>query len=280
MSNEQSERLTNQQKKRKGVEGIFEKEAKSHDTKVKNVAKLVFKQLQEEYPYLKFRQRFTLTKKEINDKLKKIDSELGQTLFVQNANIQPDGGMIEVKDDHGHWRVVLVSEAKYQGKDKENIELGKQVGPHQDQDIMTAGNAIERAHKNISEIANYMLSELYFPYVIFLEGTNFLTETISVTRPDGRKVILEYNNGGLNRLDRLTAANYGMPFNQNLCKNKFIKNNSNLIMLQAVSMYTTGDGSFWSEKEMNQIMMEIAKTSLKMLSSDIFEQITKDKAHG
>ena len=50
---------------------------------------------------------------------------------------------------------------------------------------MAAGNAIERSHKNISEIANFMLSESHFPYILFLEGSNFLTENILITRPDG-----------------------------------------------------------------------------------------------
>lgn len=117
---------------------------------------------------------------------------------------------------------MLVTEAKHQGKDIENIRAGNLVGVKSNQDLMAAGNAIERSHKNISEIANFMLSESYFPYVLFLEGSNFLTETISIKRPDGRVVILEYNLGMLNRLDRLTSANYGMPVNTNLCKNKFI----------------------------------------------------------
>ncbi|WP_420795633.1 EcoRI family type II restriction endonuclease [Endozoicomonas atrinae] len=47
-----------------------------------------------------------------------------------------------------------------------------------------------RLHKNISEIANLMLAESYFPYVLFLEGSNFLTKNISIQRPDGRVVHL------------------------------------------------------------------------------------------
>ncbi|MBR2215817.1 MAG: hypothetical protein IJ849_08690 [Selenomonadaceae bacterium] len=43
----------------------------------------------------------------------------------------------------------------------------------------------------------------------FLDGSNFLTQNVTVTRPDGRSVTLVYNDGTLNRLDRLTAANYG-----------------------------------------------------------------------
>lgn len=113
--------------------------------------------------------------------------------------------------------------------------------------------------------------------MLFLEGSNFLTETISITRPDGRVVKLEYNSGTLNRLDRLTAANYGMPINTNLCQNKFIKHKGKAIMLQATSLYTQGNGGKWNTEDMLRIMIEVAKTSLKVLGSDLFEQITKAK---
>lgn len=232
MKKGQSSRLTEQQKEGQGPITIFHKEAQIHDTEVGNTSLLVKKQLEFEFPMLKFRYRKDLSKKEINKALKKIDKSLGQTLFVKSASIKPDGGIIEVKDDNGNWRVVLVSEAKHQGKDIENIRAGKLVGKKNDQDIMAAGNAIERAYKNINEIANFMLSECYFPYVLFLEGSNFLTQDVVVTRPDGRKVTLLYNDGKINRLDRLTAANYGMPINTNLCKNKFVKSRGVSIMLQ------------------------------------------------
>ena len=149
------------------------------------------------------------------------------------------------------------------------------VGKNRNQDTMVAGNAIERAHKNISEIANFMLGENYFPYILFLEGSNFLTENVNVTRPDGREVILTYNAGDLNRLDRLTASNYGMPINTNLCENKFVKCNGVTIMLQAVSIYTKGKGGHWNDEDMINVMLDIARTSLKMLGKDLFIQITR-----
>ena len=90
-------------------------------------------------------------------------------------------------------------------------------------------------------------------------------------------VTLEYNSGMLNRLDRLTSANYGMPINTNLCKNKFVKHKGNTIMLQATSIYTQGNGEAWNAKEMFDIMLAIAKTSLQVLGSDIFNQITQSK---
>ena len=273
----QSKRLTNQHKESQGVIGIFGDEAKSHDTTVGKISHFVIEQLEKEFPQLTFRYRTTIKKEEINEALKKIDPELGQTLFVSNSSIIPDGGIIEVKDDNGNWRVLLVTEAKHQGKDIENIQKGNQVGKNNNQDLMAAGNAIERSHKNISEIANFMLYESHFPYILFLEGSNFLTKTISIKRPDGRVVTLDYNSGMLNRLDRLTSANYGMPINTNLCKNKFVKHKDKTIMLQATSIYTQGNGEKWDVKEMFDIMIEISKTSLLVLGSEIFKQITKRK---
>ena len=273
----QSKRLTNQHKESQGVVGIFGNEAKSHDIAVGQISRLVIKQLEKEFPQLSFKYKTSISKKEINEALQRLDSELGQTLFVLNSSIKPDGGIIEVKDDNGNWRVVLITEAKHQGKDIENIQKGKLVGTDNNQDLMAAGNAIERSHKNISEIANFMLSESHFPYILFLEGSNFLTETISIKRPDGRVVTLDYDSGMLNRSDRLTSANYGMPINTNLCKNKFVKHHEKTIMLQAASIYTQGNGEKWDAKKMFDIMIEVSKSSLKALGSEIFNQITNNE---
>ena len=271
----QSDRLTTQQKETDGVIGIFNDDAKNHDYEVYNTSTQTKKRLEAEFPKLKFRYRRSISKKEINESLQKIDKELGQALFLPNAEIRPDGGLIEVLDDFGHWRVVVVSEAKYQGKDIENIKAGKLVGKHNNQVLMAAGNAIERAHKNIDEIANFMLAESHFPYILFLEGSNFLTQDVTVTRPDGSQYTLTYNNGTLNRLDRLTAANYGMPINTNLCENKFVAYNGLNIMLQAASIYTSKDGSHWSDEDMINVMLDVARTSLRILGKDLFAQLTK-----
>lgn len=275
MKKGQSNRLSEQQIVGQGPISIFHEDAQAHDKEVFNTSTVVMEMLAKEFPMLTFRYRKDLPKKEINEALKKVDSYLGQTLFVENARIIPDGGLIEVKDDNGNWRVVVVSEAKHQGKDIENIQKGVLVGKNKNQDTMVAGNAIERAHKNISEIANFMLAECYFPYILFLEGSNFLTQNVKVTRPDGREVTLTYNAGDLNRLDRLTASNYGMPINTNLCENKFVKCNGATIMLQAASIYTKGEGGHWNDEDMIEVMLDVARTSLKMLGKDLFSQITK-----
>ena len=272
----QSNRLTTQQKDGQGPVTIFHRDAQFHDKEVYNTSTAVMKQLETEFPMLTFRYRKDLSKKEINMALQKVDAYLGQTLFVENASIKPDGGIIEVRDDHGKWRVVLVSEAKHQGKDIENIRAGKLVGKKNNQILMAAGNAIERAYKNIDEIANYMLTERYFPYVLFLEGSNFLTQNVTVTRPDGRAITLVYNDGTLNRLDILTAANYGMPINTNLCENRFVERNGVSIMLQAASIYTRGEGGHWNDEDMISIMLDVSRTSLRMLGTDLFDQLTSN----
>ncbi|EMH09462.1 restriction endonuclease [Helicobacter pylori] len=269
----QSQRLSKQHKESLGVANIFTDEARLHDMGVSSISKLVMQKLEDEFKSLSFRHRASITKEEINSVLQGLDDELGRTLFIQSSKIKPDGGIIEVKDDDGNWRVILITEAKYQGKDIENIQKGILVGKYSNQDLMQAGNAIERAYKNIAEMANFMLKELHFPYILFLEGSNFLTQTISVKRPDGRVVTLEYNSGVLNRLDKLTAANYGMPINQNLCQNKFVQYRDRIIMLQAISIYTQGDGQKWNLNKMFEIMLEVARTSLKVLGSSLFNQI-------
>lgn len=270
----QSKRLTDQHKASKGEVGIFGDEAKEHDKNVSILSQYVVKILEKRYKKkLKFEHWKRLYKKDINEKLQKIDCDLGKTLYVKKSFIMPDGGIIVVKDDNGNWRVVLVSEAKRQGKDIENIKHGKKVGKNDDEDLMTAGCAIERAYKNISEIANFMLNEIYFPYVIFLDGSNFLTKNFTVTNSDEKRIVLDCASGKINRIDRLTAANYGMPINQNLCVNKFVKVGENSIMLQSPSLFTQEDGEKWNCRNMLKIMLNMAETSLQILKNDLYNQL-------
>jgi type II restriction enzyme len=264
MSKGQTKRLTTQHISSGGATGIFGEDAQTHEHSVSNASLNLFEQLQQKYPRYKFRFRQTIYKKEINEKLNSIDERLGKTLFVKESKIKPDGGIIEVQDKNKKWRVVLVSEAKFQGKDVENIRAGILVGKKKNQDLMVAGNAIERVYKNINEIRNLMLDEYHFPYVVFLQGSNFATKTIQVFRPDGRFVDIRHDSGAMNRIDRVTAANYCMEINCNYCKNIFIGHNNSSIMLQAASIYARCEP--WNEDEMQIIMMEIAKTSLDTLN--------------
>jgi len=264
MSKGQTKRLTEQHISSGGASGIFGEDAQVHEHSVSSASASVFEQLKQEYPRYQFRFRQTISKKEINEKLNSIDRRLGKTLFVEESKIKPDGGIIEVQDKHEKWRVVLVSEAKFQGKDVENIKAGILVGKNNDQDLMVAGNAIERVYKNINEIRNFMLDEFHFPYVVFLQGSNFATKTFQVFKPDGSFVEIRHDSGALNRIDRVSAANYCMEINCNYCKNIFIGHKNSSIMLQAASIYARCEP--WNEDEMQKIMMDIAKASIDMLN--------------
>lgn len=270
--NNQSTRLATQHSASQGVVGIFGEIAKRHDLSVRTVASAyLLEALKTEFPKLTFRFRAQVLKSEINQALNNIDEKLGVTSFLPTSSVKPDGGVVEVLDDKGQWRIVCISEAKRQGKDIENIQKG--IKTKGGADIMSAGNAIERSHKNISEFANLMLTESHFPYILFLEGSNFLTQDVVVERPDGSTLTLKYNSGSLNRIDRLTAANYGMPINKNLCENVVVAHKDKAIELQAASIYTQGDGGEWEPKEMLEVMLDISRTSLKVLASDLFEQL-------
>lgn len=263
MKKNQTDRLRTEKVRGQGPKEIFGDSAQVHDTSVNDCSKIVFETLKKDFPNLLFRFRDAIEKKEINEKLNSVDSRLGVTIFVAKASIKPDGGIIEVKDKNGNWRIILVCEAKHQGKDIENISKGILVGKNNDQELMVAGNAIERSHKNINEIKNLMIDEKHFPYILFLQGSNFLTEPITVKRPNGTETTLKHDIGSLNRIDRLTAANYSLPINQNSCENIFISIDQQTVMLQAVSIYTKP--TVWTIEEMMPIMIAISHTSLKIL---------------
>ena len=263
----QALRLGIQQELGGGPLTIFGEAAQKHDLSIREVTAGVLTKLAEEFPNLEFRQRGTLTKREINDKLKSFDDRLGQALFVESASIRPDGAITEVLDNEGRWRVILVGESKHQGNDVEKILAGVLQGKKKDQDFMAAGNAIERMHKNVLELRNYMLDEKHFPYVVFLQGSNFATESFDVTRPDGRVVRVVHDSGMLNRIDRVTASSLSREINHNYCENIMVRAGDHDHMFQIASLYCKA--APWKAGEMADVMLEVAKTSLKVLSDDL-----------
>lgn len=250
-----------------GPLSIFGAAAQKHDLAIREVTAGVLTKLAEEFPNLEFRLKNSLSKKDINEKLQSLDPRLGQALFVKSASIRPDGGITEVMDRHGNWRIILVGESKHQGNDVENILAGILQGKKKDQDFMAAGNAIERMHKNVLEIRNYMLNEKHFPYAVFLQGSNFAIESFDVVRPDGRVVKIEHDSGMLNRIDRVTASSFSRPINKNYCENISIKIKDANYMLQTVSLYCKH--SPWMDGEMGEVMLDIARTSLKVIAADL-----------
>jgi len=268
MGKGQSKRLQKQHRLAGGPRGIFGEEAKKHDLSIKEVNGIM-QTLQTIHPTLSFRLRSNISKIEINNKLTSLDPNLGQVLLVQKASIKPDGGIIEVRDKLGAYRIILVSESKHQGNDVKKISLGIKQGKKKDSDLMVAGNAIERVHKNIQEIRNYMLDEKHFPYVVFLQGSNFATRTFFVEAPDGRKVKISHDAGHLNRIDRVTASSFGMEINQNYCRNVFVELKDHIQMLQAASLFF--QSNVWTTGDMAEILWDVVSTSLEVLYGDIYE---------
>lgn len=263
----QALRLGIQQELGGGPLSIFGEAAQRHDLSIRVVSAGVLAVLAEDFPNLEFRQRNSLRKQEIHKKLSTIDPRLGKTLFVGSSSIRPDGAITEVKDRHGRWRVVLVGESKHQGNDIEKITVGEKQGKKKDQDFMVAGNAIERVHKNILEIRNFMINEEHFPYVVFLQGSNFATESFEIKTQDGRIVKVIHNSGMLNRIDRVTASNLGREINKNYCENITISVSGSSRTLQIASLYFQAVP--WEAKEMGEIMLDVAKTSLRIIGDDL-----------
>jgi type II restriction enzyme len=263
----QALRLGVQQELGGGPLSIFGAAAQKHDLSIREVMVGVLAKLAEQFPELEFRHLISLSKKEMNEKLRGFDARLGQALFVESASIRPDGGITEVLDKNGRWRIVLVGESKHQGNDVEKISAGVLQGKNKDQDFMAAGNAIERMHKNVLEIRNYMLDERHFPYVVFLQGSNFATQSFDVTRPDGRVVRVVHNSGMLNRIDRVTASSLSREINKNYCENIVIKAGDIEHMTQVASLFCKADP--WTAGEMGEVMLDVAQTSLKIIAEDL-----------
>lgn len=267
----QADRLSAQHLEGGGVVGIFGKDAQLHDAAIRDVTELIESELEERFPKLSFRLRTSLTKADIHAKLNAVDDRLGKKLFVSTAYIQPDGGILEVQDREGEWRVVLVGESKFQGKDIKNISEGVRTAAmeRKGQYIMPAGNAIERVHKNIQELKNYMLGESHFPYVVFLQGSNFSVSTENVQWPNGPLIQINPADSNVSRIDRVTASNYGMEINRNYCKNLVIEHPFGRLMLQVASIYA--QCSPFDPKKMGLILWETAITSLEVLAPELPE---------
>ena len=265
----QADRLSSMHLKAGGVVGIFGADAKIHDADIRKVAEKVLALLKQKLPTLTFRMRSSIKKQEIHKKLNSIDSRLGVMLFVPTASIQPDGGIIEVQDKNGLWRVLLVGESKHQGNDVKSIVEGTRtrVMEEKGQYIMPAGNAIERVHKNIQEMKNFMLGERYFPYVVFLQGSNFATELLTLEWPDGTEVPILPSDSAVNRIDRVTASNYGMEINHNYCRNIVIDDGDDRLMLQVTSIYAQCD--LFKPSKMFEVLWNTALTSLEVLADEL-----------
>lgn len=101
----------------------------------------------------------SLTKIEISCKV--VD---GYKPSNDRSTVKPDGGILYAQIGDIHYPI-LVSEAKKQGTNDIRNAEGKKK--------QAAGNAIERACKNILEFLIYFDNYDYFPYIVFIYGCDF-----------------------------------------------------------------------------------------------------------
>ena len=227
--------------------------ARKHDSQMWTAAVAVVEQLRVRFPYLTFRHTKTLSKLSLNAALQGLHPTLGQTQFDDRSSIKPDGGILWVQGpDMEH--VILIGEAKVQGTNVKRLRSGLKK--------QSVGNAIERAHKNVCELRNLMLTEPHFPYALFCHGCDFAVNDITVETPDARTVVLKPTTIP----DRLTSLNYGLPVNAAHVRNRFltVPTTDRLVgPLQAVSLFVRYEA--WTLEEMTSRMLDIAQQSLNCL---------------
>jgi len=173
----QSELLRQRQTRDGGGRSINNEEAKSFDMKLKTIIPtVIIPLLSKKYPYIEWTH---ITKIYQRDYAIRINPNYVAT--SNNPFISPDGGIILA---NGH--PVLISEAKKQGTNNQRISQGL---PRQ-----ALGNAIERAFKNFSELQNYMFDKDYFPYLVFVYGSDFAPGSSILSRLHSMVMYKNYNN--------------------------------------------------------------------------------------
>lgn len=207
-----------------GGKTIFNESAKSFETNLFSVVGEIQKELSQKYPKYTFVMQKRLGKHEVAAKLnrKRYNPENSRSF------INPDGGVLYlVKNDQKY--AILISEAKKQGTNKERLKEGKKK--------QSAGNAIERAHKNYNEFCLYCNDLPYLPYVMFAFGCDFFT--------------------GSSINDRLDAMTNYLP------------RNVNYVGKEKVATIFIREKEF-TKQEMYSKMKDVALTSIKILERNVF----------
>ena len=154
-----------------------------------------------------------------------------------DRTIIPDGGVIWLlkEDDEEYQRLVLVSEVKKQGTNRERIDEGH---PRQAQ-----GNAIERLGKNLTGIRAAMNHEALTPFVCFGWGCDFVED---------------YDKNSF-VMSKISMLNEFYPLNRTYVFKKDGSPGKNYFA--PVSMYFREPE--WKREEMFDILKEVAETSLR-----------------
>ena len=165
--------------------------------------------------------------KDVVKRLKHLFPDVDFAYKFDSSAMRPDGGILSIESDKGVLYPILITEVKNQGTNDLRANEGK---PKQ-----AKGNAIERLGKNVIGFRTALLGENIVPFVCFGYGCDF---------DDSSSI-----------LDRVTTIAMFGPLNR-------------------ISVVNEGEGGIfnrgsfffredkWSEKEMVDVMYEVAKRSI------------------
>lgn len=197
--------------------------------------------------------------------LDKIDA----SSFISNSKISPDGGICYVKGKDGFKHIILVSEAKHQGrydgytplsdsawrkKCKENSKLDPNL-PIESRPPQGLGNAVERIFKNSNTIECLTTVYGYMPYVAFCDGYDFHTKddySIFCHQPYAKKTDSSIRM-------RLVTGNKFMPLNHTFVSG--IERGAST--MYPVSIYARMQK--WTHKEMVDVFTDVMRKSINHL---------------
>jgi type II restriction enzyme len=161
----------------------------------------------------------------------------------ERSAMRPDGGVLSVVDAQGERHTILIVEVKNQGTNDLRAVEGK---PRQ-----AMGNAIERLGKNVIGFRTAMLTEGIVPFVCFGYGCDFAE--------------------GSSILDRvITIAMFG-PLNE-----------VSVVNQGEAAQFNRGSFFFreaeWTQKEMADIMLEVARRSIHYYFAKLGESAFRSNA--
>lgn len=183
-----SDRLSIRHTRDGGGASINNEEARRFDNQLKKlVPNNVLPILIERYPDINFTH---ISKIYQSDYASRINPDYEP--LCNNPFISPDGGIILANGNP-----VFIGEAKKQGTNYNRIAQGL---PKQ-----SCGNAIERAFKNYNELKAYMFDKDYFPYLLFVYGSDFEQGCSILSRLHSMTMFKPYNNLYINDSNKIAS---------------------------------------------------------------------------
>lgn len=206
---------------------IKNKKSKHEDKKCKKVVSKVIKEIKKNMN-VELEWRSNIYLKYMVDTLRQVDKNIEFSDVKRTSNIRPDGGILYLLDKNKNKYIILISEMKSQGTNDARKKEGKSE--------QALENAVERLGKNVIGFRTLMHNEAIFPFVCFGDGCDF----------NDKKTII----------DRVKIIAMFGKVNETYLEN--VKSN-NLYYNRGSYYFRVKD---WTEKEMFNIMYDIAERSI------------------